>query len=730
MTNPTYAVSVDTPRTPLLSDDTDVTSDIIAAGRGSGGVGLHIERGHDLTRVLSPPMAGAAAFTLDNIAGAYGLASDLKAGAGMRALATYGGVTYPMFRGVLDHPVQSQPDSHLPDVRVQCFGNLARLAGRTVSTALYAAITTGQAMNYLLDAASFPKNLPGYLDGLGPLVGYNLDAASGVDPDTATGHDATLTLGAGVRADTAIEDGGTLTTEFDGLATLYTVTAHADFNNWTNADSMFFCLFKADTDGEGHAGRIYSKGLNYLYVGDQSGSTMRLLFLQDFGVLAGLWQTTSRVITVGVRYALAMHYNGSSSANDPTIWLLDLDHYTYTKLTVGSGLTEVQTPSGAHTTDAAQNLILGNNLAASATFDGNIGCVRVYGPLGNAAYFEPLAQQALELAANAPRQIDDGHTTLDYWWLDNADALTSLEVLKNSEGPGAALYEARNGAVTFKDRHARATDSRSTAVQTTFSVSAEPQPSSPFNYDPGLRDVVNVCEATTEVRELAALGEVWSLGSDVVIGAGETKRFIARQTNGNPFTAAVAPTSGGGDYTVSTGSISAPTLDRTSGAQVTISIYSAAGATITGLRLRAQSVDVASTSVVANTLDTSASQELYGVATFRLNVRPEIGVNNAQDFCNAVVAFYQDGRPTVSFALETGFDDTRMVAALAREVGDRVHLTASADIDSDMFVERVSHDVYTSGVLITTLGLSEAGAVPSLFRLDTSRLDSTDTITF
>ena len=731
----TLTINVDLPNTPLTTDDTEVSTDVIAEGRQAGGLLLTIERGHDQSRVLSPPLAGYARFLLDNVAGTYNLSSNLKAGRGVRMRAAFSGTTYDMFGGVLDHPMQSPVGQFLKHVDVQCFGQLAKLAGRTVDTALYSTILTSDAIIALLDAASFPKNLTDYLTDLGPIVGWDLASTSGDDPDVATGHDAVITLGAGVRGDTAIDDGGTLSLQFDGAATKATVAAHADFQDWQALDSLVFMLFKADTSGEGNVGRLYDKGaINYLCVADPSGSTMRLRYVQDYnggGSVDGQWDTTSRVITAGVRYAVAVHYNGSSTANNPTMWLFDLDALTYSKLTVGSGLTRTTAPSGSRTSDAGQALILGNNSGASATFDGNIGVVRVYGPLGNAAYFEPYVQQAFNRAAFAPRHIDEGNTILDWWWLDNENALTALETLKNTEGPGAALYEDGTGAIVFKHRHARSMDSRSTSVQTTFRSSdgaMEPLLSLPFNYSPGLKDVVNICSVETVRREAAASAEVWALGETVDVGAGETRMIVARAND--PFQNAITPSSGGGDYTVTVGSLDTVSLNRTSGATVTISLYSAAGCTVTGLRLRAEAVEVVNTSVVSNSVDTSASQDEFGASTYRLNTRREITANLGQDFCNAVVGYYQNGRPTIDITVDAMVADARMTAALAREVGDRIHVIVGTDVDEDMFVEHIRHEVFAPRQHRTTFGLETATAAVSYFVLDTSELDSTDVLAF
>lgn len=736
----TYAVKVDmnTSRTEYLADDTDVSADVTAVG-GVGDLLLSTERGHDLSRVLAPPMSGAMHATLDNQSGDYDIGTDLKAGRHGRVTATHSATDYEMFNGIVDHPVQAPYDDGINRyVYLTVLGNLSRLVGRAVDTALYSDISTGTAIGHLLDAAGVAKNLPDYLDDLTPVGGWNLASTSGDDPDTSgNGNDAVLiAIGTGTRGAAAIEDGGTLSTDFDGADTRFDPGSAAVLDNILATGGLILCCFVADSDGETDLGTLVTKTTWKLGVSDQSGSTMRLRFHHTYSGADGVWTTTSRLITVGTNYMAAVYFDRTGgTAENPTIWLFDIDAMTFSTLTVGSGLTEDTTPTGTVDTDAANSVYIGGESGGTYCFDGKISVVRLYDATnGDEAAWTILLKEAAARAANAPRHLDDGGTDLSWWWLDNEDAFTAIEVLKNTEGPGAALYEDPTGAIVFKDRYARATETRSTVVQTTFNDrpgDTEPLLSLPFAYDPGLKDVVNVCAVEVRRREAQTLAVVWELGEDANLGANESRTYIARQSSGDPFTAAVTPTTGGGDYTVASGSVASLTLDRTSGAQVKITITAgASGAGVTGLRLRAQSVDVVNTAVRQNTIDTSTSQEAYGRRDFRLRIRPEIDFNLAQDFCDAIVTYYQDGRPQITITVDAEQANERMVAALTREVGDRIHVTVAPDVDSDMVVEHIRHDIFAPATQRTTLGCEIAGTVADYFVLDTSEMDSADEIGF
>ncbi len=740
MTRAEYELMVDLDRTSLFDTGEDIIDDVL------GSPGIVVERGHDQTRVLSPPIAGVGSFVLNNESGDYSPDGDLRAGEAVRLRATFDGTTYDVWRGVLDQPQQTPPGNQVKFTNVGAFGSMARLAGRKVSSALYADITTDEAIGHLLDEAGFPKNVQGYTLGVTNLFdvtaasflaygAWDLASTSGDDPNESPifSSPAVITLGGGVRASDAIDDSGTKTLEFDGAATKATVTDVSFLQEIFNTGGLALCLFNPDSDGESHEGTLIGKNAWRFYVADQSGSDMRLRFTHNYSTTAGIWETTSRVVTVGTSYLVAVWFDRSGGvAADPTIWLFDIDSRTFSELTVGSGLTETQTPVGTVSTDTGSDLVIGNNSGASRTFDGRIGTVRVFRSItglgGTAADWGVRMHYIASAAADAPRHFDTGKTTLSWWWLDAEDALTALETLKNSEGPGAALYEDATGALVFKNRHARATEARSTSAQTTFdSVNdTEPVLAHPFSFDRGLKDVVNICEVETVRREEGSLVEVWSLGENLTLAPGEIKRITGRSSD--PFMDAAIPSVVGGDYTAVSGTIDQIWLARDSGTQVKINLTSTDGATISGLRLRGKPVTVVNTSVASNTLDTQTSIDDYGPRTYRIPTRKEIGFNVAVDFCNAVVGYYKAGRPVATITLDTNVADERMEAALEREVGDRVQIVVD-DIDEEMYVEHIRHEVYAPSTQRTTLGL-EAADVARPFILDTSVLDGADVLAF
>lgn len=299
----------------------------------------------------------------------------------------------------------------------------------------------------------------------------------------------------------------------------------------------------------------------------------------------------------------------------------------------------------------------------------------------------------------ADRVFDTGKTTLDWWWLNNEDAFDAAVALYNTEGPGAALYEDGQGRIVFESRHYRLTTSRCTSSQATFrDTGAEPLHSRPFSYNPGLQNIINECTITVKRRVAAgSVSVIWSLGTTVTLAANESRSYVV--TSDDPFTEAVSPLVASTDYTVSAGSLSGNvTLNRTSGQNCVVTLTAgSSGATVTGLQVRAKTVTVSNTILVANTVSTSASQANYGLRTYNLSVRSEIPVNTAQDFCNAVVGLYQSPRPIVAITVNND-GSARLTQILTREISDRITIVeAQTGLSADFYIESITHKITYAG---------------------------------
>jgi len=694
----TYEITIDVAGDGVM---VDVTADIDAGGRLFGS-----ERGGVSTAILAPAKAGGLDFLLNNAAGTY---SALRAGRTVVVTATYDSTTRSVWRGRISRP----QFVHLgidPYVAITALGPLAALVGKSVSTPLYQDVTTGEAIEVLLDAAGFPQNAGDYLLSLAPDGYWPLGEASGDAIDySGNGNDGTVTIGAGARAAAALDDEGDGGLDFDADVTAATVPTDATNSGIFNGGGAFAAILTVASAGESGAGIIFSKPTGSsntqtrLRTQSLSGGRVHLRFDRGYSTTGGAWTTSGTgKIVVGNPTALLLLHNDDDVANDPTIHLYDLVSGVLTTLTVGGGISESTTPVGAAGSDASASFVIGNG---GLGFDGVIDEVAVWkGAQPTLAQF----RQWIDRVLQARRRIDTGKTVIDWYWEAEADAFPALQTLVNTEGPGAKLYEDAGGALVFKRRTARMEESTGNTSQVTLrSSGTEPLLSRPFASDPGDRDVFNVADITVNRRSLASLAVVWSLGESLTLSVGQSRSFTVT-ASGGPMYGAIAPALTT-DYTVSGGTVSTA-LDRTSGGVVTLTVTALTGApTVTGLQMRAQVAALDGSTAIPSQIDASASIAEFGRIPWSQPIRAEISAQDAQDMADAIVGWHKDGRPGVTFGVMASAAEARLEAVLDREIGHRITVVEAINgVSSDFYVESVAHDVSAPAAHRTTLVASEA----------------------
>jgi hypothetical protein len=330
--------------------------------------------------------------------------------------------------------------------------------------------------------------------------------------------------------------------------------------------------------------------------------------------------------------------------------------------------------------------------------------------------------------ASGDRAFDTGKTTLRWWWLDATVApLDAMNRLLATEGPGAAIYEGKDsdvGKIVFKNRHARVTETRSTAVQSTIRGATTEPIMHAIRYLDGEGDVINSATMEQITRSLATLAVVWTLGETVTLAALETKKFEAHQTDRTPFSAAVLVADT--DYVIASGALTTASLNRTSGSVVTVTLTAGgAGASVTGLQVRAQSSNVATLSDVTNVLVPTDATPKRALPT-RVHPWAEIDRNDAQTLMDSYVSFFQIPRPKIEVDIIGNRHADALVAVLARDVGDRVRVISSKGaIDVQGHIEQVRHRIgnpqYAKQIVVT-FGIEKATALVFPFALDTSKL--------
>lgn len=298
-------------------------------------------------------------------------------------------------------------------------------------------------------------------------------------------------------------------------------------------------------------------------------------------------------------------------------------------------------------------------------------------------------------------QLDQGRTTLPYWWASETDALTALVQLLYAEGPGAALYEGGDGQIIFHNRDRRRVNSLSTTAQATFSdTGAGALHVSPYRYVRGGENVVNNVELVVKSLTPATVDTtLWTwAGGEVTLLPGETWAF--RVVLDDPTTEATLNFSGdypsGGFPTFST-TLSSPFT----GTHLSVEVENTDTVPLafTGVTLVGKTTTTSEIRVRNRVQPSAASTTKYGIRTLEGGFQPwpYLALGQAQDLADAIVAIYQLPRSQVELTIENA---TAAEAGhiLAREVGDRITVvdTGSA-VNGDYWIEKLAHRVEEDG---------------------------------
>jgi hypothetical protein len=153
--------------------------------------------------------------------------------------------------------------------------------------------------------------------------------------------------------------------DFDGTDDVVTVTntSAIDLNEGLQTGLTMAAWVYPNSDGEGNEGRIFDKGSgNYCRLGSQSGSQINVEC--QLNLTTEAVYTASTKIQTGEWSHIALSWTNDAD-DEITIWVNGIPH------------TSTATFDGDPVADA-NNFLIGNEAAGSATFDGKIDDVRIY----------------------------------------------------------------------------------------------------------------------------------------------------------------------------------------------------------------------------------------------------------------------------------------------------------------------------------------------------------------
>jgi hypothetical protein len=333
------------------------------------------------------------------------------------------------------------------------------------------------------------------------------------------------------------------------------------------------------------------------------------------------------------------------------------------------------------------------------------------------------------------RIIGTGQTIILYWWAEDKNALQACVEMLVSEGASAVMYIDPYGNFVFRPRDWRDSNPRSMVSQAIFAdtiygtdptfgdtsipmndigtlFNGVPDVSLYYVGEPQVRgnpdDIVNDASASINTRSLSALAPIWTWGNTVTLGVSQSADFFPSASD--PFLNAIVPVSGT-DFVVASGSITGVVLQSLTGQQAKLTLTAGAGgATVTGLQLRAQLLQVIGQTSIPTTLSTSLltdSRQRHGHRAYTVPIWPEINPNVAQDIVNGLVLRYLRIRPQFQIAV-VAVDRDHQNAMFSLGVDDRITIiNRRRAIATDVFIERVEHRALSRTVHMTIFGCEQ-----------------------
>ncbi|MBZ5499725.1 MAG: hypothetical protein LAP85_25270 [Acidobacteriia bacterium] len=333
------------------------------------------------------------------------------------------------------------------------------------------------------------------------------------------------------------------------------------------------------------------------------------------------------------------------------------------------------------------------------------------------------AMTAVLDAANFPagdRLLDTGRSTISRWWTQSkVPAFQAARDLEENEA--GFVRESHDGKFVFEDRGHRA--GHVPAVTWTDQNVPGAVRYSQITMADNARDVYNVIESRLNTFNISEEQVIWTYvdlsnnkgGDALALAPGETRKITAEFTPSGQNIGvdewgmidyqAYANSDGSGTELTEGVDIVPP--DKT-GMTMDLEITNNNLVTAYVTLLRAHG-----TMVVAGDGATVRARENAKVdRTYPFPGRYLTNVQEAQDFCDHLLALYKNVRPIVTITLRGHRSVENLLEAQAREISDKIHVEAGEKVglfvDEDFFVESIQHDVdAVAGTHMMTIECSE-----------------------
>jgi len=228
--------------------------------------------------------------------------------------------------------------------------------------------------------------------------------------------------------------------EFDGASGNGLISDNAKIQNIFDDGGYAGAWVYARSDGENNNARIMDKSQWLIAVNNEAGGLLKVTFTHNFSITNGNWRTTDAIIPINTWIHVALSYNNSAVANNPTLTLTTLAGVA-TEYTVGSGITEIDAPDLTRTTDVGSDLYIGNRATDNVTFDGYIRGVQLFNYIpssGDQTFYSDILNHLKFADIGAGATATSGTLTIGKTyrltdWITNDD-FTNVGAASNADG--------------------------------------------------------------------------------------------------------------------------------------------------------------------------------------------------------------------------------------------------------------------------------------------------------
>ena len=355
--------------------------------------------------------------------------------------------------------------------------------------------------------------------------------------------------------------------------------------------------------------------------------------------------------------------------------------------------------------------------------------------------------------AAADRSLDTGLTTFNRWWVGRQNALQAAREIEKSEL--GFLYETADGKIGFKNRQARLSGTALTSQVTFSDAVGATNPYSGITQDDPLPTIFNIAETDVQLFTVGALAVLWThpetgASSPTITRNGGTRTFTARypvkdsltqDVGVDAWTTPVVTT----DFLVNSASDGSGTNISASIAVAVVKTGNSMEITLTNNHAtldgfitfaQARGTPVSQTDPVTVLYSDATSKTAFGDRMFPERPPWIPTSQEADDWARFIVSVGKDPQPMLRMRFSANRNQTMFHAALIRDVGDRITVTANNDtklgLSRDFFIEHIRHTITPDGGAEhwTEWDLSDAEQFSDFFVLGTSRLGETTRLAY